>query len=59
MINRYEVVIFGETFDDTDVVFSFLIRADSPELAQAKAELILESVIFHSCEVMEVECLDV
>ena len=59
MNNRYEVMVFGDTLDDTDATFSFLIRADSPEQAQEKAEQIMESVLIHSCEIVEVECLDV
>lgn len=58
MVNRYEVMVFGETIDDTDAIFSLLIRADSPEQAAEKAEQIMTSVLIHSCTVGEVECLD-
>ena len=52
-MTRYEVVVMGETIDDTDALFSFLILADSEEQAVAKAESILKSVFFGSCVVME------
>ena len=54
MSNCYEVLIWGETFYDTDALFSFLIRADDPDQAREKAESILASVFFSSCTVGEV-----
>ena len=59
MNNRYEVMVFGDTIYDTDGAFSFLIRADDEEQARRKAEDIIRSVCFLSCEVVEVERLDV
>lgn len=56
-MRRFEVVVMGETIDDTDALFSFLIIADSEEQAVAKAESIMESVLFHSCSVLEVLAL--
>lgn len=58
MRNRYEVTVWGKTFADTDVMFSLLIRADSPEHAAVKAAQILISVMFSSCVVAEVELID-
>lgn len=56
-MEKYEVNVWGETVHDTDAMFSFLIRADSPEQAFAKAEELLQSVFFGSCYVGEVELL--
>ena len=56
-MRRYEVVVMGETIDDTDALFSFLINADSEEQAAAIAECIMESVLIHSCSVAEVFAL--
>lgn len=58
MCDRYEVMVWGETIDDTDALFSLLIRANCPEQAAEKAEQILTSVLIHSCTVGEVELID-